>query len=818
MPISFADALKKAKPPVKVEPENKDREKIITKNQNILSGESQNQQKQKQHDRLRSQRQQNKSDGNKRPPSHQTSNKKSKSKKPKPSAGVSLGDVLKLPSRSQPTVIEKNQTTPDLINDFPSLGYFTGTKSESTPSWGKSRPKAKAPKPAPSIGRKKERLKEKKAVRKTAAVKKEDAAVSETKSLLAAFGAKQRSVEEETQMGTFLKNPSTVQKGRQRLGPRKKRFSTLKKKVLQERLVQWEAKISENQTDLKGDSDASSTIALWNFCLPEETEDDEELDEILSNLKEMASKVGPFEELFIDKDSGHAYCLFASVDTARAAEACWNDLVLGGTKLQVELLSGEQGKGSEGVESWKEWISNYTRWDPKDNTSLSVVVLENILSEEDIEDEECMAESLKDIQSIASSLGILEKIQVEKSNLILLSYRGQSGGQSAVRYFNGTVIGGQVVSAHLRQDMSSSVILTNVLTEEDFEDNDCLYESLSDLRELAAGYGIVQDVQVYKREKYSVVVEYEGNIGKQTLLDMNSQIIGGQQICATLLHEESNRTQTIMLKNFLTEDDLEDEDCLEETKADIADLAKRFGTVVRIDLHVESRQVKITYKSDANAVDEAISGFNKMVIGGKTVVAVKESAVINELSLVQDEVETNNIKEVSLSTDPKPMYSGDKLISERFAECKRVPKIPNTGTRKYATLIEDESVKSLLQEMLGELMRLQKRAAEDKNAKARRRLVMGLREVARGIRAHKVKLVVMANNLDEYGVIDEKLQEIIDLAREENVPIFYEFNKRKLGKAIGKSIKIGVIGVQNADGAYQEFKKLISLANKYGAR
>jgi selenocysteine insertion sequence-binding protein 2 len=112
-------------------------------------------------------------------------------------------------------------------------------------------------------------------------------------------------------------------------------------------------------------------------------------------------------------------------------------------------------------------------------------------------------------------------------------------------------------------------------------------------------------------------------------------------------------------------------------------------------------------------------------------------------------------------------------------------------------------------------MRLQKRAVEEKNTKAKRRLVMGLREVARGIRSHKVKMVVMANNLDEYGVIDEKLQEIIDLAQSEDVPLFFEFTKRSLGKAVGKTIKIAVIGIQNADGAHQPFKKLTSLAAKF---
>jgi selenocysteine insertion sequence-binding protein 2 len=73
-------------------------------------------------------------------------------------------------------------------------------------------------------------------------------------------------------------------------------------------------------------------------------------------------------------------------------------------------------------------------------------------------------------------------------------------------------------------------------------------------------------------------------------------------------------------------------------------------------------------------------------------------------------------------------------------------------------------------------------------------------------------MVVMANNLDQYGVIDEKLQEIIDLAKSHDVPIFFEFTKRTLGKALGKSIKIAVVGIQSADGAHQPFKKLNSIA------
>ncbi len=85
---------------------------------------------------------------------------------------------------------------------------------------------------------------------------------------------------------------------------------------------------------------------------------------------------------------------------------------------------------------------------------------------------------------------------------------------------------------------------------------------------------------------------------------------------------------------------------------------------------------------------------------------------------------------------------------------------------------------------------------------------MGLREVVRGIHTRKVKMVVMADNLDEYGAIDSKLQEILELACVGELPVLYKPNKRKLSKALGKLIKALVVGIQNANGAHEQFKKL----------
>lgn len=105
-------------------------------------------------------------------------------------------------------------------------------------------------------------------------------------------------------------------------------------------------------------------------------------------------------------------------------------------------------------------------------------------------------------------------------------------------------------------------------------------------------------------------------------------------------------------------------------------------------------------------------------------------------------------------------------------------------------------------------MRLQIRAKENNNKKAKRRMVLGLREVARGIRANKIKMVIMANNLDQYGALDVKLQEILNAANEHDIPVLFDLNKRKIGKALGKTLKVSVVGIENADGAYEPFKKL----------
>jgi len=456
---------------------------------------------------------------------------------------------------------------------------------------------------------------------------------------------------------------------------------------------------------------------------------------------------------------------------------------------------------------------------------------------------------------------------------VCISYANEDAATRAVRGLNGMIIGGVPIIAtfatqHLVVDSQviideSTLILDNILTEDDFEDEECQEETKADIINFAKKYGHIRDIKLLIEgdRKGEIVIEYDGlETASIAVKELNGMLIAGQPIIARQLNHEHGKCSSasltndhvmsestrmnsssppdnnrkkdpvLILENILTEDDFEDEECREETMSDISDLVGKYGRIADLKLQLEGDrkgQVLVRYSGDETGtiLSNAVNEMNRMIIGGQQILARRQGEVNTvpstnnpsstvtssyPLSGAIDDVVTNREEK---SNDPEPLFSGGKKIPEQYAVCKRVPKIPTPAIpREYASKIGDEAIPLLL-DMLGELMRLQKRSKDDKNARARRRLVMGLREVARGIRARKIKMVVMANNLDMYGAIDSKLQEILDLAREENVPVFFELNKRKLGKALGKSIKVAVVGIQSSDGAYDPFKKLKKLAN-----
>ncbi|GMI07054.1 hypothetical protein TrVE_jg4715 [Triparma verrucosa] len=97
--------------------------------------------------------------------------------------------------------------------------------------------------------------------------------------------------------------------------------------------------------------------------------------------------------------------------------------------------------------------------------------------------------------------------------------------------------------------------------------------------------------------------------------------------------------------------------------------------------------------------------------------------------------------------------------------------------------------------------------------RGKRRMVKGFREVERGLRANKVKAVILANNVEDTEAVHEVVRGILSMCVEKNVPVYRGKSRRQLGKILKKSIKITVVGVENFEGVQQEWKKLKKIWN-----
>ena len=431
---------------------------------------------------------------------------------------------------------------------------------------------------------------------------------------------------------------------------RSKKFSPLKKKILEERLRQWK------DTHRDTAQLSSDTILLFNFARDtDDWEDADERNEIKQNLYDMATSVGPVQDVHMDVPTGPAdtartnhycYCFvrFEKEDTAEKAIACWNGLTIAGAPLRCAFVPKPHSTSPPlDRESWVQW---------------------------------CLEQSSK---TSALVVGGPEENQIESSEEFFIA-------------------------------------LDNFLSEQDLEDEDSLEEAMEDVQSLARKYGMLQMCERDPICPTQINIRYDSDMNHHQVAakELSKIVVGGVTLQTRLVKTRTtvdpSSANKVVLYNVVTEDDLEDPDCMEETLEDVRTLAEKYGVVLGVEASGD-KSITVSFDS-VESVDKAISGFNGMSLGGSTVRAchLGESTVLN-------------IQVDSIPDRKEPLYSRDKVIPERFAKCLTVPKIPNSGApRDYANDLGSEESKALLSDILAELMRLQKRALEEKNSKAKRRL------------------------------------------------------------------------------------------------
>nr|XP_025137886.1 selenocysteine insertion sequence-binding protein 2 isoform X2 [Bubalus bubalis] len=149
-------------------------------------------------------------------------------------------------------------------------------------------------------------------------------------------------------------------------------------------------------------------------------------------------------------------------------------------------------------------------------------------------------------------------------------------------------------------------------------------------------------------------------------------------------------------------------------------------------------------------------------------------------------------------------------------ETEACPKIHSRRFRDYCSQMLSKEVDACVTDLLKELVRFQDRMYQKDpvKAKAKRRLVLGLREVLKHLKLRKLKCIIISPNCEKIqskGGLDDTLHTIIDYACDQNIPFVFALNRKALGRSLNKAVPVSVVGIFSYDGAQDQFHKMVEL-------
>jgi len=200
-----------------------------------------------------------------------------------------------------------------------------------------------------------------------------------------------------------------------------------------------------------------------------------------------------------------------------------------------------------------------------------------------------------------------------------------------------------------------------------------------------------------------------------------------------------------------------------------------------------------------------------------------EEAVVQ--STTQDDIGISkflldqDLSEPAYYSDSEEVGAASSASAHRLG---RRPKPSNAAIRTY--VMQDLSFS--LDEAVGMmLLRLQRftdqqrifftNPADEKGPHQQRRFVIGLKEVARRTKQSKVACLIVAPDIEEdanSGGLDDRMRELLASAYQNHTPVIFALSRARLGKALGKSLHISVLGVLDATGAQDLLKQSVQLA------
>jgi len=100
---------------------------------------------------------------------------------------------------------------------------------------------------------------------------------------------------------------------------------------------------------------------------------------------------------------------------------------------------------------------------------------------------------------------------------------------------------------------------------------------------------------------------------------------------------------------------------------------------------------------------------------------------------------------------------------------------------------------------------------------AQRRHIIGLKEVVRKLKQSQLRAMIIAPDLQEDptpGGLDDRMREAIEYGYKHGVKVVFALSRKRLGRALGKSLNISILGITDTTGANVLFHKMTALADE----
>lgn len=157
--------------------------------------------------------------------------------------------------------------------------------------------------------------------------------------------------------------------------------------------------------------------------------------------------------------------------------------------------------------------------------------------------------------------------------------------------------------------------------------------------------------------------------------------------------------------------------------------------------------------------------------------------------------------------------------SEEISKCTNVASQLKIHSRKFRDYCDHcllpeifTSTKALLEDIVK--FHDRQFARSPLKATAKRRHVTGIKEVRRFLVLRRIRLLVIAPDLEPSGELDQVVAQLKELASVNGVPYVFALGRRQLGFALKKKVPVSCVGVLNYDGTEHNFHNLMSAVEK----